>query len=84
MGHLTLVRQMKKVCVTVRVLTCFILYLRAVSKCKPGRFNRRVFYVSSSGEGLYLEGHIHGGAYFRNFTLVYELPLGLHQRFSYR
>ena len=29
---------------------------------------RRVFYITGLG-GLYLEGLIHGGAYFRNFTV---------------
>ena len=38
------------------VLLCFTLYLRAISKYKPPG-------------GLYLEGFIHGGAYFRNFTI---------------
>ena len=33
-----------------------------------GRFNGRVFCVTGLG-GLYLEGLIHGGAYFRNFTV---------------
>ena len=36
-----------------------------------GAILRRVFCVSGLG-GLYLEGLIHGGAYFRNFT-VYQL-----------
>ena len=35
-----------------------------------GAIKRRVFCVTGLG-GLYLEGPIHGGAYFRNFT-VYE------------
>ena len=38
------------------VLLCFTLYLRAI------------FQVQAPG-GLYLEGLIHGGAYFRNFTV---------------
>ena len=55
-------------------LLCFTLYLRAISKYKPpgrlifgGAIKRRVFCVTSLG-GLYLDGLIHGGAYFRNFT----------------
>ena len=32
-----------------------------------GAISRRVFCVMTSG-GLYLEGLIHGGAYFRDFT----------------
>ena len=35
-----------------------------------GAISRKVFCVTSLG-GLYLEGLIHGGAYFRNVT-VYE------------
>ena len=31
-----------------------------------GRFNRGFFCISGLG-GLYLEGHIHGGAYFSEF-----------------
>ena len=46
-------------------LLCFTLYLRAISKYKPLG-------------GLYLEGLIHGGAYFRNFT-VFQLQ-GWHYR----
>ena len=38
-----------------------------------GRFNRRVFNVTSLG-GLYLDGLIHGGAYFRNFTVSLKKP----------
>ena len=34
-----------------------------------GAISRRVFCFSSL-EGLYLEGIIHGGAYFRNFTVT--------------
>ena len=35
-----------------------------------GAILQRVFCVTSLG-GLYLEGLIHGGAYFRNFTVCY-------------
>ena len=43
-----------------------------------GRFNGRFFCVTSLG-GFYLEGLIHGGAYFRNFTLFLHVnsKLGL-------
>ena len=34
-----------------------------------GRFNGRFFSVTILG-GLYLEGLINGGAYFRNFTIL--------------
>ena len=35
-----------------------------------GRFNGG-FFVFGLG-GLYLEGLIHGGAYFRNFTVIFN------------
>ena len=51
-------------------LLCFPLYLRAISKYKPprglyleGQFNRGSFAFRV------WEGFIHGGAYFRNFTV---------------
>ena len=57
------------------VFLCFTLYLTDISKNKPpaglifgGAIERRVFCVTSLG-GLYLEGLIHGGTYFRNFTI---------------
>ena len=57
-------------------LLCFTLYSRANSKYKPprGAYIRRGdltegFCVTILG-GLYLERLIHGGAYFRNFTVV--------------
>ena len=56
-------------------LLYFTLYSRANSKFKPlgglifgGAIYRRDFCVTILG-GLYLEGLIHGGAYFRNFTV---------------
>ena len=35
-----------------------------------GRFNKRLFALQVWG-GLYLEGLIHGGACFRNFTVSF-------------
>ena len=59
------------------VFALFTLYLRAITKYKPpgglyleGRFNG-VFCVTSLG-GLYFEALIHGGAYFRNFTVCFK------------
>ena len=40
------------------MLCFFTLYLREISK-----------YIKAPAGGLYLEGLIHGGAYFRNFTV---------------
>ena len=66
----------KFLCVTVQFLLCFILNRRAVSGYKPpgafiwrGPFIGGFFCVTSLG-GLYLEGLIHGWAYFRTFTVL--------------
>ena len=63
--------------VNLLFLLCFILYFRAIFQVKApgglifgGAILRRVFCVTSLG-GLYLEGLIHRGAYFRNFTVFY-------------
>ena len=61
-----------------RRFTVFALYLRAISEYKPpgglifgGCFALPVFFFFFwGGGGLYLEGLIHGRAYFRNFTVV--------------
>ena len=59
-------------------MLCFALhlYLRAISKYYPpgGAYIWRDdltedFLRYEFGGGLYLEGLIHGGAYFRNFTV---------------
>ena len=59
---------------TVFVLFYFV-FEGHFSKCKPrgglyseGRFNGGFFCVTGLGD-LYLEGVIHGGAYFRKFTV---------------
>ena len=69
--------------VNLPFLLCFTLYLRAIFlvQVDPGglifgeAIQRRVFCVTGLG-GLYLEGLIHGGAYFRNFT-VFSLCIAL-------
>ena len=58
----------------------YLLYLKAISKYKPrggayiwrGDLTEVFFGVTSSGD-LYLEGLIHGGTYFRNFTVLRTL-----------
>ena len=57
------------------VLPCFNLYLRAIFQVQApgglifgGAILRRVFCITGLG-CLYLEGLIHGGAYFWNFTV---------------
>ena len=76
-----------------RKLTVFTLYLWAISKYKPpgayycseGRFNGGVFRYEFGG--IYLEGLIHGGVYFRNFTvketlLIRDLQPSLNENVS--
>ena len=64
-NKLKVLGKLKNLCVTVTFLTCFILYLRAISKYKPlGAYIRRgdltdVFCVASLG-GLYLEELVFG------------------------
>ena len=38
------------------------------------QLNGGFFFALTVWGGLYLEGLIHGGAYFRNFTVVLQLP----------
>ena len=60
--------------VNLKLLLCFTLYLRAIFQVQaPGAYIWRGdltegFCVTGLG-GLYLEVLIHGGAYFRNFTV---------------
>ena len=57
-------------------LLCFTLYFEGnfqeqapgAGLYLEGRFNRGFFWGYEFG-GFYLEGIIHGGAYFRNFTV---------------
>ena len=63
--------------VTLPLLLCFTLYLRAIFQVLAprgayiwrGDLTEGFFCVTGLG-GLYLEGLIHGGAYFRNFTIA--------------
>ena len=70
---------LKKKCVTVPFLLCFILYFRAICKCKPpGAYIRRGdlkedflscdFFFLGGGGGL-----IFGEVYFQNFTIFQKL-----------
>ena len=55
-----------------RKFTVFLtLYLRAISKYKPPGLVRGAYRgdFASRVWGLYLEGLIHGGAYFRSFMV---------------
>ena len=47
----------------------YTLYFRAISKYKPPGGDLTEGFLRYEFEGLYLEGLIHGGAYFRNFTV---------------
>ena len=60
-----------------RKSTIFASFSRAISKHKPPggliferRFTEGFLRYDFEGGGLYLEGLIHGGAYFRNFTVI--------------
>ena len=68
---------MQKLCFIVQFLLCVILNLRAISKYKPP--GACIWRGDLSG-GLRFEfgGLIHGGAYFRNFT-IFELQLEIEQ-----
>ena len=63
-------------------MRCFTLYLRAISEYKPPggayiwRGDLTEGYCVKSLGCLYLEGLLHGGAYFRNFT-VFSPKLGV-------
>ena len=63
--------------VNLPFLLCFTLYLRVIFQVQAprgfifgGAISRRVLSVTSLW-GLYLEGLVHGGAYFRNFTVFF-------------
>ena len=54
------------------VLLCFTLYLRAIFQAQaPGGLIFGGAISEGVSGGFYLEGLIHGGAYFRNFTVSY-------------
>ena len=59
------------------VFLCFTLYLRAISKYKPPggayiwRGDLTEGVLRHEFGGLHLEGLIHGGAYFWNFTVYH-------------
>ena len=59
----------KSIGLTLLFWLCFTLYLRAISKYKP----REGLYLEGPFNGGFLalrvSGLIHGGAYFRNFTV---------------
>ena len=54
---------------TIFALFYFVFGGKFQVQAPPGAYFRRVFCVAILG-GLYLEGLIHGGAYFRNFTVL--------------
>ena len=55
-----------KLCVTVPLLLCFILHLRAISKFKPQRGINGSFLLRYGFGRRILERLIHGGAHFGN------------------
>ena len=65
------------------VFACYTLYLRAIFQVQVlrglifgGAIKQRVFCITGLG-GLNLEGLIHGGAYFRNFTVYGQTLRGI-------
>ena len=70
LAHARVLRQIQKFMYYCTVLPCFILTLRAISKYKPPRAYIRMVDLK---EGFlryeFIRGLIHGGAYFRNFTV---------------
>ena len=70
-------------------LLCFNFYLRAISKYKPpvglyleGRFNGEYSCILCYDfGGLFLEGLIHGGAYFWNFMVTHGFSLHMQIHF---
>ena len=70
LAHITVLQQIKKICVTELLLLGFLLYLRAIPSISPrglifrGKIKWKGFphYVFGGGRGeLYLEGLIHNG-----------------------
>ena len=60
-----------------RKFTIFALHLRAISKYKPlgayiWRGDLTEGFLRYEFGGLYLEGLIHGGTYFQNFTVYFK------------
>ena len=57
---------------TALALFQFLLHLRAISRYKPsGAYVMEGFLrYEFGGRGIYWEGPIHEGAYFRNFTAL--------------
>ena len=63
------------------LLLCFTCIRGQIASTSPpqslyseGRFNGAFFALRLFG-GLYLEGLIHGAAYFRNFTVIDQKPM---------
>ena len=54
---------------TIFALFCFVFEVKFQVQAPRGDY--RVFCVTILG-GLYLEGLIHGGAYFRDFTVYFQ------------
>ena len=58
--------------ITIFALFYFVFEGKFQVQVPRGAYIRRVFCVTILG-GLYLEGLIRGGAYFRNFTVLYQV-----------
>ena len=60
------------------VLLCFLGPFPSIS-LRRGDLTERFFLYEFGGLIIYLEGLIHGGAYFWNFTVVYDNEVVLDQ-----
>ena len=78
LAHVSIRWQCKNLCFNVQFLLCVILNLRAISKYKPP--GACIWRGDLTGGFWRFEfgGSIHGGAYFRNFT-IFELQLEIDQ-----
>ena len=65
----TIIWHIEKFMCYCTVLPCFILNLRAISKYKPPRVYIRRVDLTEGFLRYEFRGLIHGGAYFRNFTV---------------
>ena len=72
LAHVRVLRQIQKFICYCTVLPCFILTLRVISNYKPPRAYIRMVDLAVGFLRYDFRGLIHGGAYFRNFT-VFDL-----------
>ena len=72
LAHVIVLWEMLKLSVTVQFLLCFILNLRGIYKHKPPEAYIWRDDLTESFLCYEFGGLIFGGAYFRNFTVLYR------------